>query len=67
MISKFKKEMIQPHGGTLINRELPKIEKERILSQVDEFEKIKVNLQIESFEFLYSLKNLSSLSLFIEF
>ena len=35
--------MIQPHGGTLINKELPKIEKERILEQVDEFEKIQVD------------------------
>jgi len=37
--------MIQPHGGTLINKELPKIEKERILGQIDEFEKIQVNPQ----------------------
>ena len=35
--------MIQPHGGTLINKELPKIEKQRILEQIDEFEKIQVN------------------------
>ena len=37
--------MIQPHGGTLINKQLPKIEKARILSQIDEFEKIQVNPQ----------------------
>ena len=35
--------MIQPHGGTLINKELPNFEKERILGQVDEFEKVQVN------------------------
>jgi len=35
--------MIQPHGGTLVNKELPKMEKERILEQVDEFEKIQVD------------------------
>ena len=35
--------MIQPHGGTLINKVLPKIEKNRILEEADEFEKIKVN------------------------
>lgn len=34
--------MIQPHGGTLINKELPRIEKKRIQSQINEFEKIKV-------------------------
>ncbi len=32
--------MIQPHGGTLINKELPKFEKERILGEINEFEKI---------------------------
>jgi len=37
--------MIQPHGGSLINKELPKSEKERIISQIDEFEKIQVNSQ----------------------
>ena len=37
--------MIQPHGGSLINKELPKMEKERILTQIDEFEKIQVNSQ----------------------
>ncbi|MHA1491061.1 MAG: sulfate adenylyltransferase [Promethearchaeota archaeon] len=37
--------MIQPHGGTLINKELPKIEKERILEGLGEFEKIQVNPQ----------------------
>ncbi|MFX1419564.1 MAG: sulfate adenylyltransferase [Promethearchaeota archaeon] len=35
--------MIQPHGGSLINKELPKIEKDRILDQAGEFEKIQVN------------------------
>jgi len=35
--------MIQPHGGSLINKELPRIEKERILGQMDEFNKIEVN------------------------
>jgi sulfate adenylyltransferase len=35
--------MIHPHGGTLINKELPKIEKQRILEQIDEFEKIQIN------------------------
>jgi sulfate adenylyltransferase len=35
--------MIQPHGGTLINKELPKFEKERILNQIKDFEKIQVN------------------------
>jgi len=35
--------MIQPHGGTLINKELPKFEKERILGEIDEFKKILVN------------------------
>ena len=34
--------MIQPHGGTLINKELPKIEKNRILGEANDFEKIKV-------------------------
>ncbi len=37
--------MIQPHGGTLINKELPKFEKERILNQLNDFEKIQVNPQ----------------------
>ena len=37
--------MIQPHGGSLINKDLPKVEKERILSQIDEFETIQVNPQ----------------------
>jgi len=35
--------MIQPHGGTLVNKELPKMEKQRILEQVNEFEKIQVD------------------------
>ena len=37
--------MIQPHGGTLINKELPKNEKERILGQQGEFEKISISNQ----------------------
>ena len=37
--------MIQPHGNTLINKELPKIEKERILGEIDEFFTKKVNAQ----------------------
>jgi len=35
--------MIQPHGGTLINKVLPKVEKNRILEEIDEFDKISVN------------------------
>jgi len=35
--------MIQPHGGSLVNKELPKFEKERILNQASEFEKIQIN------------------------
>ena len=35
--------MIEPHGGTLINKELPKFEKERILKEIDDFNKISVN------------------------
>jgi len=35
--------MIQPHGGTLVNKELPKMEKQRILEQANEFEKIQVD------------------------
>ncbi|MFX0073670.1 MAG: sulfate adenylyltransferase [Candidatus Hermodarchaeota archaeon] len=35
--------MIQPHGGTLVNKVLPKFEKERILDQIKEFEKIQVD------------------------
>jgi sulfate adenylyltransferase len=35
--------MIQPHGGTLINKLLPEIEKQKILGEVDEFEKVKVD------------------------
>jgi sulfate adenylyltransferase len=37
--------MIQPHGGRLINKELPKMEKDRILSEVNEFYKKSVNPQ----------------------
>ncbi|MFX0186819.1 MAG: sulfate adenylyltransferase [Candidatus Hodarchaeota archaeon] len=46
--------MIQPHGGTLINKELPNIEKERILSEIDEFKKIRV-----SSETLKVIKNIA--------
>jgi len=35
--------MIQPHGGTLINKELPSREKSKILEELNEFEKIKVD------------------------
>ncbi|KKM99363.1 hypothetical protein LCGC14_0577230 [marine sediment metagenome] len=37
--------MIQPHGGSLINKDLPKVEKKRILKEIDEFETIQVNTQ----------------------
>ncbi len=37
--------MIQPHGGTLINKALPKLEKSRILEQINEFKQIPVDLQ----------------------
>ncbi len=37
--------MIQPHGGNLINKNLPKVEKERIQREIDEFETITVNPQ----------------------
>jgi sulfate adenylyltransferase len=37
--------MIQPHGGRLVNKELPKMEKERILGELDEFYKKSVNPQ----------------------
>ncbi len=37
--------MIQPHGGRLVNKELPKMEKERILGESDEFYKKTVNPQ----------------------
>ena len=32
--------MIKPHGGTLINKDLPRIEKERIIREINEYEKI---------------------------
>lgn len=35
--------MIQPHGGALINKKLPKMEKNRILEEIDDFQKIVVN------------------------
>jgi len=34
--------MIKPHGGTLINKELPKFEKERILEEISDFKKFQV-------------------------
>lgn len=34
--------MIEPHGGTLVNKVLPKVEKERIKGEINEFEKIRV-------------------------
>ncbi|MFW9827699.1 MAG: sulfate adenylyltransferase [Candidatus Thorarchaeota archaeon] len=37
--------MIQPHGGRLINKDLPEIEKERILDQIDDFDKVQVNAE----------------------
>ncbi len=46
--------MIQPHGGTLINKELPKTEKARIIEQANEFEKIQINPQT-----LKVIKNIS--------
>jgi sulfate adenylyltransferase len=46
--------MIKPHGGTLINKELPRIEKKRILREVNEFEKISVRP-----ETLKVIKNIS--------
>ncbi len=35
--------MIEPHGGTLINKALPKLEKEKIIEEAHEFISIKVN------------------------
>ncbi|NVM34386.1 MAG: sulfate adenylyltransferase [Candidatus Lokiarchaeota archaeon] len=46
--------MIKPHGGTLINKELPRIEKERIKGEINEFEKIVVRP-----ETLKVIKNIS--------
>ncbi|MFX1391936.1 MAG: sulfate adenylyltransferase [Promethearchaeota archaeon] len=46
--------MIQPHGGTLINKELPNIEKKRILSELNEFEKVQVTP-----ETIIEIKNLA--------
>ncbi len=37
--------MIQPHGGTLVNKVLPNIEKQRILEEINSFEKLQVNQQ----------------------
>ena len=36
--------MIQPHGGTLVNKDLPEIEKQKILGEIEEFEKININI-----------------------
>ncbi|MGV9198916.1 MAG: sulfate adenylyltransferase [Promethearchaeia archaeon] len=38
--------MIEPHGGSLVNKELPEVERKRVLEQFDEFEKITVTPQI---------------------
>ena len=46
--------MIEPHGGTLIDKRLPRIERERILREVNEYEKISV-----SSETLKVIKNIS--------
>jgi len=46
--------MIQPHGGTIINKELPRFEKNRILEEINEFEKIQV-----SSETLKVIKNIA--------
>ena len=35
--------MIEPHGGKLVNKKLPERKKQRILKQIDEFEKIKID------------------------
>ncbi len=35
--------MIKPHGDSLINKELPKTERERIISEIDEYDTIKIN------------------------
>jgi sulfate adenylyltransferase len=46
--------MIKPHGGTLVNKNLPRIEKERILSEINAFEKVSVKS-----ETLKLIKNIS--------
>ncbi|MFX1279839.1 MAG: sulfate adenylyltransferase [Promethearchaeota archaeon] len=46
--------MIKPHGGTLVNKELPRFEKERILGEINDFERIKVRP-----ETLKVIKNIS--------
>jgi len=46
--------MIGPHGGNLINKQLPLIEKERILNEINEFTRIQVRL-----ETLKVIKNIS--------
>ncbi len=38
--------MIIPHGGSLINKELPEVEKQKILESVDEFEKITISPEL---------------------
>jgi len=40
--------MIQPHGGTLINKKFPEIERKKVLGEIHEFEKIKVDSEIMS-------------------
>jgi len=35
--------MIQPHGGTLINKLLPEVERQKILGELEEFEKVTVD------------------------
>ncbi|MFX1308519.1 MAG: sulfate adenylyltransferase [Promethearchaeota archaeon] len=37
--------MIQPHGNSLVNKELPRIEKNRIIDEINEFEKISVRTE----------------------
>ena len=46
--------MIKPHGGTLVNKVLPKIEKDRILDEIHEFTKFPVRP-----ETLKVIKNIS--------
>ena len=46
--------MIQPHGGTLINKILPNMERQRIIDDINEFNKIVVNSEI-----VKTIKNIS--------
>ena len=46
--------MIQPHGGNIINKELPKTEKNRILYELNDFEKIQID-----FETIKIIKNIA--------